>query len=117
MPVEKVKFKSGNVNCAADLYIPEGRRAGARGPGLVIGHGFSFVREALVDEAGYFQRAGYVVLAITTGALEKARASRGASFFRLMKSRTTGTLSAFWRRAMRSTRPASLSGGPASGER
>src|SRR5215472_15508841 len=64
MPVEKVKFKSGGINCVGDLYIPEGRRAGSRGPALVIGHGFSMVREALVEEAGYFQRAGYVTLAI-----------------------------------------------------
>lgn len=64
MPVQKVKFKSGGIHCAGDLYIPEGRRAGSRGPALVIGHGFSIVKEALPEEAGYFQRAGYVVLAI-----------------------------------------------------
>jgi uncharacterized protein len=64
MPVEKVKFKSGGINCLGDLYIPEGRRGGSRGPALVIGHGFSMVREALVEEAGYFQRAGYLTLAI-----------------------------------------------------
>ncbi|MGD0075278.1 MAG: alpha/beta hydrolase [Candidatus Binataceae bacterium] len=64
MPVEKVKFKSGGINCAGDLYIPDNRRSGSRGPALVIGHGFSIVKEALVEEAGYFQRAGYVVLAI-----------------------------------------------------
>jgi fermentation-respiration switch protein FrsA (DUF1100 family) len=64
MPVEKIKFKSGGINCAGDLYFPEGKRASGRGPALVIGHGFSFVKEALVEEAGYFNRAGYVVLAI-----------------------------------------------------
>jgi fermentation-respiration switch protein FrsA (DUF1100 family) len=64
MPVQKVKFKSGGIHCAGDLYIPEGKRAAARGPALVMGHGFSFVKEALVEEAGYLQRAGYVVLAI-----------------------------------------------------
>jgi fermentation-respiration switch protein FrsA (DUF1100 family) len=64
MPVEKVKFKSGGINCLGDLYTPEGHRAGSRGPALVIGHGFSMVREALVEEAGYFQRAGYLTLAI-----------------------------------------------------
>jgi len=64
MPVEKIKFKSGGINCAGDLYFPEGKRASGRGPALVIGHGFSFVKEALVEEAGYFTRAGYVVLAI-----------------------------------------------------
>src|SRR5215469_18090586 len=64
MPVEKVKFKSGGIQCAGDLYIPDGRRSGSRGPAVVMGHGFSFVKEALVEDAGYLQRAGYVVLAI-----------------------------------------------------
>ena len=62
MPVEKVKFKSGGIHCAGDLYIRDGRRSGSRGPAVVMGHGFSFVKEALVEDAGYLQRAGYVVL-------------------------------------------------------
>ena len=64
MPVEKIKFKSGGIHCAGDLYLPEGKRSSGRGPALVIGHGFSFVKEALVEEGGYFSRAGYVTLAI-----------------------------------------------------
>src|SRR5712692_2998035 len=63
MAVQKVKFKSGGLNCAGDLYLPDERRDGRR-PALVIGHGFSFVKEALVEEGGYFSRAGYVTLAI-----------------------------------------------------
>jgi len=64
MPVQKVKFKSGGVNCAGDLYIPENYRPGSRCPALVIGHGFSAVKEGLVDEGGYFSRAGFITLAI-----------------------------------------------------
>lgn len=63
MAVQKVTFKSGGLNCAGDLYLPDGHKGGKR-PGLVIGHGFSLVKEALVEEAGYFSRAGYVTLAI-----------------------------------------------------
>src|SRR5712691_4471569 len=63
MAVQKVNFKSGGLNCAGDLYLPDDRKDGRR-PGLVIGHGFSFVKEALVEEGGYFSRAGYVTLAI-----------------------------------------------------
>jgi len=64
MPIEKVKFKSGGIHCAGDLYIPDGGRSVSRGPAVVMGHGFSFVKEALVEDAAYLQRAGYVVLAI-----------------------------------------------------
>lgn len=64
MPVQKVKFKSGGVNCAGDLYIPDDHPPGTRCPALVIGHGFSMVKEGLVDEGGYFSRAGFITLAI-----------------------------------------------------
>jgi len=63
MAAQKVKFKSGGLNCAGDLYLPDDHKGGRR-PGLVIGHGFSFVKEALVEEGGYFSRAGYITLAI-----------------------------------------------------
>jgi hypothetical protein len=36
MALQKVKFKSGGLNCAADLYLPDDRKDGRR-PGLVIG--------------------------------------------------------------------------------
>ena len=64
MALQKVKFKSGGVNCAGDLYVPDNYRPGSRSPGLVIGHGFSLVKQGLADEGGYFSRAGFVTLAI-----------------------------------------------------
>lgn len=64
MQAQKVRFKSGGLYCAGDLYIPDDTTSASPRPGLVIGHGFSFVKEALVEEAGYFTRAGCVVLAI-----------------------------------------------------
>ncbi len=62
MPTE-VKFKSGGVECAADLYRPQGLKSGKR-PGLVIGHGFSLVKSTLTEQAQCFADAGFVVLAI-----------------------------------------------------
>lgn len=61
---ESITFKSRGLRCAGDLYLPDGARAGAALPGLVLGHGFGGSKEGLVDHAEYFQRAGYVVLAI-----------------------------------------------------
>lgn len=63
MQMQKVRFPSGGVLCAGDLYLPDEPSRGPR-PGLVIGHGFSFVKEVLGEEARYFTDAGYVVLAI-----------------------------------------------------
>src|SRR5436853_1095924 len=60
----EVFFPSGGLRCAADLYLPEGARAGAKLPGLVIGHGFSVVKEALVEHGRWFARAGFATLAI-----------------------------------------------------
>ena len=62
--VESVEFPSGTGVCAADLYIPADARSGETRPGLVIGHGFSFVKEALVEQGARFAQAGYVTLAI-----------------------------------------------------
>ncbi len=64
MQMQKVRFPSGGVLCAGDLYLPD--EPSTQGPraGLVIGHGFSFVKEVLSEEARYFTDAGYVVLAI-----------------------------------------------------
>ena len=61
---EKVTFRSEGVRCAADLYLPEGHARSLPRPGLVMGHGFSIVREALVEQARYLVKAGYVALAI-----------------------------------------------------
>src|SRR5713101_1045472 len=73
MNVKQVMFRSGIVRCAADLYLPDNIQKTAPVPGLVIGHGFAMVKEALVPHAEYLVRAGYVVLAIdyrTFGASE-----------------------------------------------
>jgi uncharacterized protein len=60
----EVFFQSGGLRCAADLYLPDDVRAGTKRPGLVIGHGFSVVKEALVEHGRHFARAGFVTLAI-----------------------------------------------------
>ena len=60
----EVFFRSGGLRCAADLYLPDDVRSGAKRPGLVIGHGFSVVKEALVEHGRWFARAGFVTLAI-----------------------------------------------------
>lgn len=61
---ENVRFKSGDSFCAGDLYFPNDRPPHAPLPAVVIGHGFSFVKEALVEAAGHLTGAGYAVLAI-----------------------------------------------------
>jgi uncharacterized protein len=60
---KEISFKSGGVNCAADLYLPKGPKRGKR-PGLVIGHGFSLNKAFLTEQAAAFREAGFVVLAI-----------------------------------------------------
>lgn len=70
---EQVTFESGGLRCAADLYLPDADRFPGPRPGLVIGHGFGVVKEALPPHAAYLVEAGYVVLAIdyaTFGASE-----------------------------------------------
>src|SRR5437867_10022412 len=65
MPMEtEIFFNSGGLRCAADLYLPDEGRSGAKRPGLVVGHGFSVVKEALVEHGRAFARAGFVTLAI-----------------------------------------------------
>lgn len=64
MTAQQVSFKSGGIHCAADLYLPEDYKRGTRRAALVIGHGFSIVKEALVEEGRYFSQAGYVTLAV-----------------------------------------------------
>ena len=60
----EIFFPSGGLKCAGDLYLPDGAKKGAKLPGLVIGHGFSVVKEALVDMGRWFARAGFATLAI-----------------------------------------------------
>jgi uncharacterized protein len=61
---QSVKFKSGGINCAADLYLPPGFNQSRKFPGLVVGHGTAQTKKSLVDQGEFFSRAGYVVLAI-----------------------------------------------------
>lgn len=61
---QQIKFKSGGINCAGDLYLPPGFNQSRKFPGLVIGHGTAQTKKSLVDQGEFFSRAGYVVLAI-----------------------------------------------------
>jgi pimeloyl-ACP methyl ester carboxylesterase len=64
MNVEHVTFRSGAVNCAGDLYLPDGVSADAPVPGVVMGHSVVMVKEALGPHADYLVRARFAVLAI-----------------------------------------------------
>src|SRR6266481_8068658 len=59
-----VKFKSGGINCAGDLYLPPAFSSSRSYPGLVVGHGTAQTRKSLVGQGEFFSRAGYLVLAI-----------------------------------------------------
>lgn len=59
-----VEFSSDGLKCAADLYHPDEQKYPSPRPALVIGHGFSIVKEALAEQARYLAEAGYIVLAI-----------------------------------------------------
>jgi uncharacterized protein len=59
-----ITFKSGGLNCAGDLYLPQGFDSARTYPGLVLGHGTAQTKKSLVDQGEFFSRAGYVVLAI-----------------------------------------------------
>ena len=47
MKKENVIFKSEGKNCAAWLYVPDNLTQPA--PAIVMAHGFSLVKEALLD--------------------------------------------------------------------
>ena len=64
MVVEHVKFRSGDVRCAADLYLPDTAADDAPVPGVVMGHSVHMVKEALAPSAEYLVRAGFAVLAV-----------------------------------------------------
>lgn len=60
---QEVRFPSGDVHCAATLYLPP--NAAAPAPGLVMGNGFANVRQMYLPEyAQAFASAGFAVLAI-----------------------------------------------------
>jgi uncharacterized protein len=61
---QAVKFKSGGMNCAGDLYLPPGFSSSRSYPGLVVGHGTAQTKKSLVNQGEFFSQAGYVVLAI-----------------------------------------------------
>jgi fermentation-respiration switch protein FrsA (DUF1100 family) len=59
-----ITFKSGGLNCAGDLYLPQGFDSARQYPGVVLGHGTAQSKQSLVTQGEFFSRAGYVVLAI-----------------------------------------------------
>jgi dipeptidyl aminopeptidase/acylaminoacyl peptidase len=61
---QAVRFKSGGINCAGDLYLPPSFSSSRSYPGLVIGHGTAQTKKSLVSQGEFFSRAGYLVLAI-----------------------------------------------------
>jgi hypothetical protein len=77
----EVFFQSGGLRCAADLYLPDGARKESKLPGLVIGHGFSVVKEALVDHGRWFARAGFATLAIDYRTFGRSEGEPRASLF------------------------------------
>lgn len=59
---QEVRFPSGDVHCAATLYLPPNAPPA---PGLVMGNGFANVRQMYLPEyAQAFASAGFAVLAI-----------------------------------------------------
>jgi uncharacterized protein len=46
---EQVMFRSGQVRCAGDLYLPDG--IDDRAPAVVMGHSVTMVKEALAPRA------------------------------------------------------------------
>jgi uncharacterized protein len=79
----EIFFHSGGLRCAGDLYLPDDLRSGAKRPGLVIGHGFSVVKEALVDHGRAFARAGFVTLAIDYRSFGRSEGEPRAELFPL----------------------------------
>jgi uncharacterized protein len=61
---QPVTFKSGGINCAADLYLPPAFGPSRSYPALVVGHGTAQTKKSLVNQGEFFSREGYVVLAI-----------------------------------------------------
>lgn len=62
--MEEITFYSEGVACKGDLFMPEGCDASNPRPAIVVGHGFSGVKEVLQFHGQYFADAGYVTLTI-----------------------------------------------------
>ena len=57
-----VMFTSQGLKCAAWYYVPNGLKEGEKRPAIVMAHGFSAVKEMLLDNfASKFANAGFVV--------------------------------------------------------
>jgi hypothetical protein len=58
-----VKFFSEGIRMEADLFLPDGLKAGERRPGIVLCHGFTGIRSVILgDYAKVFVEAGFVAL-------------------------------------------------------
>ena len=57
-----IAFTSEGTLCAGDLYLPDNPAAGGL-PAVVMGHGFSGVKQMLEPYAEHFRAAGFAVLA------------------------------------------------------
>jgi uncharacterized protein len=60
---QDVRFTCQGLSCAGWYYVPDGLGAGEKRPAIVMAHGFSAVKEMLLDNfASKFADAGFVVL-------------------------------------------------------
>lgn len=60
---KEIEFKSQGIRCSAFLYLPGEAQPGQRHPVIVMGHGFSGVKEMLEPHANYFCGRGFAVVA------------------------------------------------------
>ena len=62
--MEEITFLSEGIRCKGDLFIPENCDSDNPRPAIVVGHGFSGVKEVLKFHGQFFCDEGYVVLTI-----------------------------------------------------
>jgi alpha/beta superfamily hydrolase len=62
--LEEITFLSEGIRCKGDLFIPENCDSDNPRPAIVVGHGFSGVKEVLKFHGQFFCDEGYVVLTI-----------------------------------------------------
>ncbi len=62
--MEEITFLSEGIRCKGDLFIPENCNSDNPRPAIVVGHGFSGVKEVLKFHGQFFCDEGYVVLTI-----------------------------------------------------